>query len=181
MFTNLPLTGLLLLLVQTAIAQPIPVTLTIDQPVRAGSTTNEVAAQHLLATNRINPSARATYRTGQSVTLLPGFRASAGSVFTATIEAVVLPTPDASGFTVAAYPNPVNSSVTIDYTLPTTTRITRTLTNAEGQTLAETIGAEPETAGRHQISVDMNSIPIGVYLLHFQTDTGRQSVRLVKL
>ncbi len=174
--------GLSLGLINMAFAQTTPTQILINQPVMAGSVINQAAGQHVQATNQVRSSAMATYRAGQSVTLLPGFRAEAGSVFLATIQAFVLPSDagDERELLVTAYPNPVGETVTIHYTLPAATRVSRTLTNEQGQILQQTIGASTESSGRHQVKLDMHNVPAGVYLLQFQTDTHRRLVRLLK-
>lgn len=136
----------------------------------------------MTATNVIESGATAHYTAGQSVTLQPGFVARAGSVFQATISNVVSQTSPEPGttLTIRAFPNPVETTTTVEYNLPEARRVTHTLTDATGRLIRQSDGQEVESAGSHRAPLDLSRLPIGVYLYQVETGGGSKVLRLVK-
>jgi trimeric autotransporter adhesin len=65
-----------------------PTNLTLRSPqddVTSSTPPMRKAVQTITATNQVQSTGSVTYQAGQAVTLLPGFQAKAGSVFTAQI------------------------------------------------------------------------------------------------
>jgi hypothetical protein len=61
------------------------------------------------------------------------------------------------------YPNPFNPSTTIEYDIPTTTRVKMSIFNALGQEVAVLVDAQ-EDPGRKQIQFNAGNLPSGLYL-----------------
>ena len=108
--------------------------------------------------------------------------AQAGSVFQATIGPVDSRSPGEFGttLTVGAFPNPFESTTTVEYGLPEALRVNRTLTDATGRVIRQSGGQEIESAGTHRTLLDLTRLPVGVYLYQVETGTGSQVLRLIK-
>ena len=154
----------------------------VSRTVGTGTIRDEKAVVHLTATNAVERGATAHYTAGQSITLQPGFVAQAGSVFGTTIGPVDSRRPTESGtvLTVRAFPNPVESTVTVEYGLPEALRVNRTLTDAAGQIIRRSGGQEVESAGTHRTLLDLTRLPAGVYLYQIETGNGSKILRLIK-
>ena len=124
----------------------------------------------------------ARYTAGQSITLQPGFVARAGSVFQATIGNVTSRPSSESGatFTVMAFPNPVETTTTVDYKLPESRRVIHTLTDASARLINRSDGQEAKSAGIHRTVLDLSRLPVGVYLYQVETPTGSKVLRPMK-
>lgn len=70
----------------TYLASSCPTDLNIDVDVQSGQTDNQSAQYTITATNEVQSGATANYDAGTRVTLKPGFKAKAGSVFKAYID-----------------------------------------------------------------------------------------------
>ncbi len=164
-----------------AFAQGEARTATLTQSVPAG-TVREDRAIHLTATNVVEASATARYTAGQSVTLQPGFVAQAGSVFLATIQPATsaLSVEPGTTLTVRAFPNPFETTTTVEYSLPESLRVRQTLTDAHGRMIRQSDGQAVEPAGTHQRVLDLSRLPVGVYLYQVETGKDNQVLRLIK-
>ncbi|MBU4444555.1 T9SS type A sorting domain-containing protein [bacterium] len=78
------------------------------------------------------------------------------------------------------YPNPFNSGTTISYALPVSQRVTITIHNLLGQTIA-TLVDKPTAAGYHNVHWDAGENPGGIYFVKLQTDTYSLSNKMVLL
>lgn len=172
----------LLLPCTSTFAQEYAPTARVTRPVTAGIVREAQAVDHLTSTNAVERGATAHYTAGQSVTLQPGFVAQAGSVFQATIGPVVgrnLPEPGTT-LTVRAFPNPFETTTTVEYNLPEDFRVTHTLRDATGRLIKRSDGQQIELAGSHRTPLDLSRLPIGIYLYQVETDSGSKVLRLVK-
>lgn len=71
----------------------------------------------------------------------------------------------------AAYPNPFNSSTTISYYLPYKSTASLQIFNILGQQVySKNLGLQ--SAGEHNISVDLAFCPSGIYFVRMETDRG---------
>lgn len=70
-----------------------------------------------------------------------------------------------------AYPNPFNSTTTINYTITTTSGINLSIYNTQGQ-LVETLLDRMMPAGRHSVVWEADQVPAGVYLVRMQDEGG---------
>lgn len=173
--------ALLLLTTVVAVAQEYPAQQEINRTLSGGSLTEEKAVDHLTARNNVLSGAAAYYVAGKSVTLQPGFTAQAGAVFQATVEKVVSrPTEGQGILTVSAYPNPFDDVSEVQYVLPTATKVSHTLTDAQGKVVRQIDAGEVMAPGRYQTKVDGQNLPTGVYMYQVQTDRERKVIRLLK-
>jgi len=76
------------------------------------------------------------------------------------------------------YENPFNPSTTIAYTLPADGYTTLKVYNAIGELVSELIN-ENQTAGRHQLNFNANTLPSGIYFAELRTDD--DSVQRIKM
>jgi hypothetical protein len=60
------------------------------------------------------------------------------------------------------YPNPMNPSTTINYTLPNRSHVTLTVFNTLGQSVSTLVNGEME-AGYHKVRFDASGLSSGVY------------------
>ena len=165
-----------------ALAQEYAPTARVTRPVPAGIVREAQAVDHLTATNTVESGATAHYAAGQSVTLQPGFVARAGSVFGATISAVAnrkAPEPG-TALTVRAFPNPFETTTTVEYNLPKDFRVTHTLTDASSRLIKRSDEQQVESAGIHRTPLDLSRLPVGIYLYQVETGSGSKVLRLVK-
>ena len=72
--------------------------------------------------------------------------------------------------TAANYPNPFNSSTTIEYTLPNDSQVQITIYNLNGEEIA-TIVDEVKTTGTHKCSFNGTQLASGLYLYKVKTDS----------
>lgn len=76
---------------------------------------------------------------------------------------------DASAFALTLAPNPTNSECTLSYALPKAAKVSITVINTLGQTLATwTMG--DQAAGEYQRSLSFGTFPAGVYYCRIQAD-----------
>ncbi len=165
-----------------AFAQEYAGTSTVTRTVPTGVTREEQAPQHLTATSAIASGAAAHYTAGQSVTLQPGFVAQAGSVFRALISPINNGSSSEPGatLTVRAFPNPLETTTTVEYNLPEAFRVTHTLTDASGRLIRRAEGHAVESAGTHHAPLDLSRLPVGIYLYQVETVSGSKVLRLMK-
>lgn len=173
-FALLPHTGVF--------AQEHAGTASLTHPILSGIVQEEQAAEYLTATNTIERGATVRYTAGQSISLLPGFVAQAGSVFRASIGRVnsrraVEP---GTAMSVRAFPNPFETATTVEYSLPVGHRVTFTLSDATGRLIHQSDPRRVESAGSHRRSLDLGDLPAGVYLYQVETESGRKMIRLIK-
>lgn len=78
------------------------------------------------------------------------------------------------------YPNPFNPTTTIEYTVPTTGRVTLIVYNLLGQTV-KTLVDEDQQAGDHRVTFDGSTLASGVYLYRLQSDSGASASKKMLL
>lgn len=69
---------------------------------------------------------------------------------------------------VSAYPNPFNSSTTISFDLPSSSRVTLRIHNISGQRVTE-LTDNAFTAGHHQVEFDASYLTSGIYFCSLST------------
>ena len=171
----------LLLTTSVVMAQEYPTRQEVSRAVTAGAVSEQKAVEHLVAQNRVERGATAHYVAGQSVTLQPGFTAQAGSVFQATVAAVTSrPTSAEGSLSATAYPNPFDNVTSIQYKLPMGSKVQQTLFDEKGHVVRQLTGTDVQAAGTYKTQVDGQNLPTGTYIYRLQTDTGSQTIRLLK-
>jgi hypothetical protein len=78
------------------------------------------------------------------------------------------------------HPNPFNSSTQIEFTLPTTQRVSLRLYDVLGREVAVMMN-EIQTAGRHRLTFDASGLPSGVYLCRLEAGEMMQTRKIVLL
>lgn len=78
------------------------------------------------------------------------------------------------------FPNPFNASTTIEFSLPTTTRVQLTLFDLLGNRV-RTLLDEERTGGNHSIVVRLEDLPTGFYFYQLEAGEFREMRRLTLL
>jgi hypothetical protein len=86
--------------------------------------------------------------------------------------------PRGQGTRIEAYPNPFNSTTQIEFTLPTTQRVSLRLYDVLGREVAVLMN-EIQTAGKHEMMFDASGLPSGVYLCRFEAGEMMQTRKMV--
>jgi|SRR5712671_2088545 len=76
------------------------------------------------------------------------------------------------------YPNPANHSASVQYYLSSKSDVQFQLLSTQGKTVRD-IQLPEQSAGKHDMNLDMSSMPAGLYILRMQTKDGIISERLV--
>lgn len=160
-----------------------PETVSLTAPL-SGVKVVEQASEHLTAANKVQ-SGDVTYQAGQSVTLAAGFEVKPGTVFNASIaqcSAVEKGRPDVSEEVLAlgAYPNPFAENTLIEYSLPKSSKVSLSITTAQGITIAKLISDQEQSEGTHRVTFESQTLPDGVYICTLNTQTGRKTYKIVK-
>ncbi len=134
---------------------------------------------------------------GESITLSPGFSATATATFVAKIVACtpstiqevpsesvtfatkMTPTNPLTATTLKIYPNPTTGAVQIEYTLPTSTKVLLQLFDANGQLIQTIVPASKQAAGNYQRNVDVSKFTPGIYYTVFSTPEENNTQKLV--
>jgi hypothetical protein len=76
------------------------------------------------------------------------------------------------------HPNPFNSTTQIEFTLPSTQRVSLKLYDVLGREVAVMVN-QVETAGRHHMTFDASGLPSGVYLCRLEAGEMAQTRKMV--
>lgn len=137
---------------------------------------------------------------GESITLLPGFRAKNGADFWAVIEAcsngqeeyeepeeralAQAETPDhlfeeSEGTDLIIYPTPTNSWTTINFQLEQAAQVDLSIVSSTGQRLFTLAKSQAFAAGSHQKTFPAQRLAGGVYYVRLQTEDAIQTKSMV--
>ena len=149
------------------------------------ATKHEVATETISASNVVSEESRVHYEAGKSVKLLPGFTAKSGSNFKASIGKIASSSKIAGAeasdkISMYAYPNPFETSVEIEYYVPKAGKVSLSITNIIGMTIATLVDNQEVSAGNHTAKFSGDGITSGTYLYTLKTDTGAVSKKLSK-
>lgn len=139
----------------------------------------EQAVETIEAINTIGAKSVVAYQAGHSISLLPGFQAKGGSVFTADIRPIVNASSEVS-LQLKAYPNPFEESTTIEYYLPADGKVNLWVTDAQGKVVGELVKDEKQTAGVHKAQWQPHGISTGVYVPTIEANEQKAVSRLIK-
>lgn len=157
------------------------------------------AANTLLASNMIESTADVTYTAGQSITLQPGFRANAGSTFTARIEGcqlvassvipktteevelAVAPTPNPGSGHLRVFPNPFNDHFKLTYELEQDAEAEIRLMSIDGRVRRKLLPSQLQSSGAYQVESDGLDLPAGIYIIQLRLGGEIFSRKLVKM
>ncbi|GAB3506053.1 hypothetical protein GCM10027341_38600 [Spirosoma knui] len=138
----------------------------------------EQAVETIEAVNTVEKIAAVDYRAGQSVTLLPGFQAKAGSRFVASIKPMNA-TAELS-MRLLAYPNPFEQFTTIEYYLPADSKVNLWIADAQGKIIKQIITNVELKAGKHQVNWQPDVAAPGVYVPVIEANDQKVSGRIVR-
>lgn len=171
----------LLLGAKVAIGQATtPVSIELYRTIPAGSPVIQTAVEYLTARNTVMAGGVAQYKAGRAITLQPGFTAQAGTVFEATIEAVMTHPEATDNLTLTASPNPFSDKTLVRYRLSVPTRVQHLLTDAAGNIVRQHDKPEILSEGEHVVEVPADKLPAGIYFFRLKTEQGSQTIRLLK-
>jgi len=77
-----------------------------------------------------------------------------------------------------AYPNPTRTEINIPYSVNTSKQVEITITNMVGQTV-KTVANQNVNAGEYVTTVDVSTLPAGMYFYTLKTDNGVQTSKFV--
>ncbi|MEM1003350.1 MAG: 3-coathanger stack domain-containing protein, partial [Bacteroidota bacterium] len=146
------------------------------------------ASTTITSTDTLNNPHTFVYKAGQAIQLLAGFQVQVGATFSAIIEdcsstlqetelpinAFIQPaiaTDVVEDLSLKVYPNPFYHLTTIQFTMKHQSPIQLNLYNLNGQTVKTMIHSSNYAAGIHQLNLDRQDLPKGIYLLSLQTAT----------
>ena len=81
----------------------------------------------------------------------------------------------------AVYPNPVNASFVVEFTLYKPDFVTVQVQDMQGRVIRSTLNQVPRAAGLQRIQIDMDGIAVGQYNVLIRTTQGQRFVSVVKL
>jgi hypothetical protein len=82
--------------------------------------------------------------------------------------------------TLNVFPNPFNTATQLEFTLPSTQRVSLRLYDVLGREVAVMVN-EIRTAGRHRLTFDASGLPSGVYLCRLEAGGMAQTRKIVLL
>jgi subtilisin family serine protease len=186
-----------------------PADIAVTANVAAPNTDNRQASNSITATNIIANGARGIYHGGGFVLLNPGFSSEFGSGLNAYIEgcsgsfvyrAAAAEEPVTYAFRntgtgesintqasrikkegLVATPNPFNNKLIINYTVSEgDTKAYMELFTPQGTRVAVLLQNNNAVKGNYYTSYDSGLLPAGTYLVVLTTNTGKQTIRVVK-
>jgi alpha-tubulin suppressor-like RCC1 family protein len=100
-----------------------------------------------------------------------------------TLQQVSCPTATLStnqirSFRAAAYPNPTNGMVTVDYNLKNNTTVTIRLTNIQGQIIQET--KMDKSSGPQSDTFDLSPMANGIYFISINSANGSYTAKMIR-
>lgn len=149
------------------------------------ATKHEVATETISATNVVSEDSKVHYEAGKSVKLLPGFTAKSGASFKASIGKIssssrIAGAEASDKMSMYAYPNPFESSVEIEYYVPKAGKVSLSITNIIGITIATLVDNQEVSEGNHKAKFSGDGITSGTYLYTLKTEMGAVSKKLSK-
>ncbi len=143
------------------------------------------ATETLTAQNVIASDAKADYQAGNSITLMPGFKAEAGATFLAQVKScdcneLAALKSEAEQVTLSAYPNPFVESTVIRYQLKQASPVYLSIVDEQGKVLDVLVDDKSQEAGVHEYTYRNSSLPESMYLYSLRTKEGVITKRLLK-
>jgi Secretion system C-terminal sorting domain len=149
------------------------------------ATKHEVATETISASNVVSEESRVHYEAGKSVKLTPGFSAKKGANFKASIGKIesasrIAGAEASDKVSMYAYPNPFETTVEIQYYVPKAGKISLSITNIIGMTIATLVDNQEVSEGNHTAKYSGDGITSGTYLYTLKTENGAVSKKLSK-
>ena len=85
----------------------------------------------------------------------------------------------AQGDTLSVYPNPLTNAATIIYTLANDARVNITIYDALGRNVLIPVASYEATSGEHEITLDAQALPSGIYWCHLTVDNVERVAKMV--
>lgn len=139
----------------------------------------EQAVETIEAVNVVHTASTVDYQAGQSITLLPGFEAKTGSLFSASIKPISGKEGDIA-LKLLASPNPFEQSTTIQYYLPADGKVNVWVIDAQGKMVDQLVNEETQAAGVHKMEWKPAAAGSGVYMPMVEANGQRANTRVVK-
>lgn len=152
------------------------------------------ARETIVSEEVLEPDVAVIYEAGNTIQLLPGFRAMAGSTFlartrtcqpSANADTPLLqsripdPTTPSDQTVLRLFPNPARTVVQVAIHLPQPEKATLTLYDLQGRPLRYLWSGNQQAPGDHQLSIYLGDLPAGIYTLRLTTEQQAQTQRLV--
>ncbi len=164
-----------------------------------------VAKQTITTSETVNVSSGSTLhmRAGNSIRLLPGFKAEAGSVFSAKIENIddcstkgntqkilvqtmqeeddtmIEESSKVVDFLYKVYPNPSNEFINIQYCLNTEMLLSIELVNILGQSVKTILPKQNQQTGTHTLQIPVSDFSIGTYFLTIRSTNQTKTEKII--
>jgi hypothetical protein len=162
-----------------------------DNPV---SSADYKASQTITSSGTVASGDSVLFKAVQTITLLPGFTAEAGSSFWARTDDCLTVT---SGTDLRAmtdsdwsssetlrstvYPNPFASAFTLDLDLPEEAPVSMTLHSLDGRMMHQLLRSESMAFGPHRLTIDASRLQAGVYMLRVEAGSRTVSHKILKI
>jgi len=78
------------------------------------------------------------------------------------------------------FPNPITSSTTLSYLLSEKSKVKLDIYSINGKHTSLLIN-EVQKKGQHDVVIDMENIPAGIYICILRTNKGIQTIKMIKL
>jgi len=163
------------------IKETMPVKKIIVLDVPNGKVDLQKAKKQLISNNKIRKGAKATYVSGNEHVITDGFVAEKGSEFVAVIENTIADSVEKleqhniskieEGFRV--YPNPTSENLVVN--LPNVSSGKIQIIGLSGQ-----IVFERKISKERNMKFSIVKLPVGVYMLHVETENYRYTKKIVK-
>ncbi|NJL75809.1 MAG: T9SS type A sorting domain-containing protein [Saprospiraceae bacterium] len=145
------------------------------------------------ASSSIEPGANATFQAGESISLVVGFSAKAGSVLTCiiapigqrcgpvngSVEARTAQISPKAPINIQCFPNPFDGDLTIQYELETAQTVSIAVYDLTGRRV-QTIVQSFQEAGTQQLYLNSPNLDAGVYWLILKGETWQKIEKIIR-
>jgi hypothetical protein len=180
--------------------------LLVEEDFAPGEIITKQASVSITSTSTVNPGATVTFIARDEISLMPGFKASFGSEFSAFLTdcindfnsnnqaSLTRPWPDqvirndttfqspASRITqsrLRAAPNPFSTNTNISFQLEEASQVVVRISNLNGAIIETLIDGMRYEVGDHQINFESSDLPNGIYLVQLITENDLSLIQLV--
>ncbi|GAA3956354.1 T9SS type A sorting domain-containing protein [Hymenobacter algoricola] len=96
------------------------------------------------------------------------------------LDPTAAPPQSAAGLGSTAFPNPVATTMQLEYAVKKAGPVTVEVLDGRGTVLRTVVQAEPQEKGPHTVAADVSTLPAGTYFYKITTRTGVETKRFVK-
>jgi hypothetical protein len=86
------------------------------------------------------------------------------------VDWVQISPPNSQAIISQSYPEPSHGALTLSYSMPQLQHVTLSIVDVTGRLIATVVNNELTTAGDHQLSIDANQYPPGIYYYMLRTE-----------